>query len=214
MSLQNGATGSAAGLEYLRTRSHQRNQRTKTIVIIMFLKRDQRLLTFRSIIIIIRCARIRIKRVLKLLSFRCGRGHFASQCNLSRDIRCSGCGGSGHLVKVCFKKKENANNLEEVLQLEHTDQRNKFFVPFEKHSTSLRKTSYIRKNSASLQEAYFQRFSPKGFNSKKLEAPPTPLAPRALSPEKEDMAEISQETTRYANGFFHDQKGKIQHVNF
>jgi len=28
------------------------------------------------------------------------------------------------LVKVCFKKKENANNLEEVLQLEYTD---KFF---------------------------------------------------------------------------------------
>lgn len=60
--------------------------------------------------------------------FRCGKGHFASQCTLSRDVRCSGCGGSGHLVKVCFKKKESANYLDEVLQLEHTDQRDKFFA--------------------------------------------------------------------------------------
>lgn len=60
--------------------------------------------------------------------FRCGKGHFASQYTLSRDICCSGCGESGHLVKVCFKKKETANQLDEVLQLEHSDHRDKFFA--------------------------------------------------------------------------------------
>lgn len=60
--------------------------------------------------------------------FRCGRGHYASRCTLSREIRCSGCGGLGHLVRVCFKKKETANQLNEVLQLEHTDRRDKFFA--------------------------------------------------------------------------------------
>ncbi|KMQ86353.1 hypothetical protein RF55_14672 [Lasius niger] len=70
--------------------------------------------------------------------FRCGKGHFASQCTLSRDVRCSGCGGSGHLVKVCFKKKESANHLDEVLQLEHTDQRDKFFCTLSVNNKRIR----------------------------------------------------------------------------
>lgn len=70
--------------------------------------------------------------------FRCGKGHFASQCTLSRDIRCSGCGGSGHLVKMCFKKKETANQLDEVLQLEHSDHRDKFFCTFAVNNKNIR----------------------------------------------------------------------------
>lgn len=70
--------------------------------------------------------------------FRCGKGHFASQCTLNRSIRCSGCGGSGHLVKVCFKKKEAANQLDEVLQLEHSDYRDKFFCTLLVNSKEIR----------------------------------------------------------------------------
>lgn len=59
--------------------------------------------------------------------FRCGKGHLASQCTLSREIRCSGCGGKGHLKRVCFKSNEQANHLEEILQLEHPQFRDKFY---------------------------------------------------------------------------------------
>lgn len=49
--------------------------------------------------------------------YRCGNNHLATQCTLYREIRCSGCGEKGHLRKVCFKAKEQTNQLEEILQL-------------------------------------------------------------------------------------------------
>lgn len=45
--------------------------------------------------------------------YRCGKGHFASDCTLDREIHCSGCYGKGHLHKVvCFKNRKQANQLE------------------------------------------------------------------------------------------------------
>ncbi|XP_011688856.1 PREDICTED: uncharacterized protein K02A2.6-like [Wasmannia auropunctata] len=58
--------------------------------------------------------------------YKCGRSHLASQCTLSRDVRCSGCGTKGHLQKVCFKAKKHTNQLEDILQLEHPKYRTKF----------------------------------------------------------------------------------------
>lgn len=59
--------------------------------------------------------------------FRCGKNHLASQCSLNREVRYRGCGGQGHLKVVCFKTREQTNQLEEILLAEHQDQRDKFY---------------------------------------------------------------------------------------
>lgn len=60
--------------------------------------------------------------------FRCGRSHLASECTLSREIKCHNCGKQGHLRTVCFKRSSATNQLEEIMSLEHTDHRNKFLI--------------------------------------------------------------------------------------
>ncbi|KAL0098925.1 hypothetical protein PUN28_020833 [Cardiocondyla obscurior] len=63
--------------------------------------------------------------------YRCGKGHLASQCDLDRNLKCLGCGEKGHLRKVCFKSREQANQLEDILHLEHPQFRDKFFCALE-----------------------------------------------------------------------------------
>lgn len=58
--------------------------------------------------------------------FRCGKPHLANKCTLSRDVRCNNCGKQGHLGAVCFYKKSNTNQLQEILNLEHTGHRDKY----------------------------------------------------------------------------------------
>ncbi|XP_029165366.1 uncharacterized protein K02A2.6-like [Nylanderia fulva] len=60
--------------------------------------------------------------------YRCGRNHLASKCTLDRNIKCNFCGTPGHLRKVCMgAKRASANQVEEVLQVEHCEHRGKFF---------------------------------------------------------------------------------------
>lgn len=62
--------------------------------------------------------------------FRCGRNYLAPDCTLPRHVKCHGCGGLGHLEKVC-KKKGKTQLLEEVYrleELEHSRFRDKFTV--------------------------------------------------------------------------------------
>lgn len=66
-----------------------------------------------------------VKTVKPITCFRCGRGHLASQCTLNKEIRCAG--GKGHLKKVCFKTVEQTDQLEDILQLEHSQFRDKFY---------------------------------------------------------------------------------------
>lgn len=40
----------------------------------------------------------------KFVCYRCGGNHLAPSCTLPRDIKCNGCGGHGHLQKVCRNK--------------------------------------------------------------------------------------------------------------
>lgn len=58
--------------------------------------------------------------------YRCGRGHLASKCTLDLKTRCTTCGKPGHLRKVCFSQKQEANHLEEILTMEHPEFRQKF----------------------------------------------------------------------------------------
>ncbi|XP_018404622.1 PREDICTED: uncharacterized protein K02A2.6-like, partial [Cyphomyrmex costatus] len=46
---------------------------------------------------------------------QCGKGHLATQCTLSRDIKCHACGNKGHLQSVCFKNKSQTHQLEDIL---------------------------------------------------------------------------------------------------
>lgn len=60
--------------------------------------------------------------------FRCGGKHLANKCTLDRNTKCNNCGTPGHLQKVCMGGKQaSANQVEEVLLLEHTNFRDKFF---------------------------------------------------------------------------------------
>lgn len=67
--------------------------------------------------------------------YRCGKEHLATQCTLSRDIKCRACGNAGHLQSVCFKNKSQTHQLEEILsatcrdrllQVEQSEYRDKF----------------------------------------------------------------------------------------
>ncbi|XP_018395382.1 PREDICTED: uncharacterized protein K02A2.6-like [Cyphomyrmex costatus] len=60
--------------------------------------------------------------------FRCGKPHLASKCTLNREIRCHTCGKQGHLSTVCFKGSTPANQLQEILSLEHKNHRDKFLI--------------------------------------------------------------------------------------
>ncbi|XP_071635762.1 retrovirus-related Pol polyprotein from transposon 17.6 isoform X1 [Temnothorax longispinosus] len=57
--------------------------------------------------------------------YRCGSNHLASKCTLDKNVKCNACGKSGHLKKVCFQRDRETNQLEEILQLEHTQFRDK-----------------------------------------------------------------------------------------
>lgn len=59
--------------------------------------------------------------------YRCGKPHLATKCTLSRDVRCHGYGKQGHLSTICFSQG-SANQLQEILSLEHTNHRDKFLV--------------------------------------------------------------------------------------
>lgn len=59
--------------------------------------------------------------------YRCGKAHLANKCSLSRDVRCHSCGKQGHLSTVCFSKG-SANQLQEILSIEHVNYRDKFLV--------------------------------------------------------------------------------------
>lgn len=62
--------------------------------------------------------------------YRCGSTeHLAPACSLPKHTRCNTCGVQGHLSKICFKNKNNtANEIEELLQVEHPELREKFFL--------------------------------------------------------------------------------------
>lgn len=60
--------------------------------------------------------------------YRCGKNHLASKCTLDRNIKCNFCDTPGYLRKVCMgAKRASANQVEEVLTVEHWEHRNKFF---------------------------------------------------------------------------------------
>lgn len=64
--------------------------------------------------------------------FRCGdRKHLANKCTLSRSIKCGNCGVAGHLQKVCMKSTPQANLVEDILQVEHEEYREKYMVEVE-----------------------------------------------------------------------------------
>jgi late competence protein required for DNA uptake (superfamily II DNA/RNA helicase) len=46
----------------------------------------------------------------KLECFRCGGNHFRRDCTIrGGDLKCEGCGKSGHVKKMCRTVKEKAN---------------------------------------------------------------------------------------------------------
>ncbi|XP_024890648.1 uncharacterized protein K02A2.6-like, partial [Temnothorax curvispinosus] len=60
--------------------------------------------------------------------FRCGGSHLATKCTLDRSVKCLNCGTPGHLRKVCMAaKRAPANQVEEILVVEHSEFREKFF---------------------------------------------------------------------------------------
>ncbi|XP_071575575.1 uncharacterized protein [Temnothorax nylanderi] len=70
----------------------------------------------------------RVNTMSNVSCFRCGGKHLANKCTLDRNIKCNNCGTPGHLQKVCMSaKRSNTNQIEEVLLLEHTEFRDKFF---------------------------------------------------------------------------------------
>jgi len=79
--------------------------------------------------------------------YRCGKGHLATQCSLSRDIKCKACGNSGHLQSVCFKNKSQTHQLEEILstyeenvtilQLEQGEYRDKFITQLQVNNKNI-----------------------------------------------------------------------------
>ncbi|XP_077264213.1 uncharacterized protein LOC143898526 [Temnothorax americanus] len=67
----------------------------------------------------------------KIIQLICGGNHFANKCSLDRSIKCSNCGTSGHLRKVCFAAKHATTNIvEEIALLEHTEHREKYYETF------------------------------------------------------------------------------------
>lgn len=50
------------------------------------------------------------------------RGHLAPKCILPKSTKCMGCGGYGHLKRVC-KKKAAMNAVDEVLRLEEAHEK-------------------------------------------------------------------------------------------
>ncbi|XP_011707478.1 PREDICTED: uncharacterized protein LOC105462524 [Wasmannia auropunctata] len=57
--------------------------------------------------------------------YRCGDNHLATKCTLNKNVKCNACGRAGHLQKVCFQRKREANAVSEILQVEHVQFRDK-----------------------------------------------------------------------------------------
>lgn len=61
--------------------------------------------------------------------YRCGKPHLASNRTLSRDIRYHSCGKQGQSLRtVCFGNSSSANQLREILKLEHENYKDNFML--------------------------------------------------------------------------------------
>ena len=73
--------------------------------------------------------------------FRCGKGHYATACNLDRNIKCLSCGKTGHIRKVCkakpistqssnsiYTKVDNSYSLNNISAVEHKQFRDKIYT--------------------------------------------------------------------------------------
>lgn len=68
------------------------------------------------------------KTLTNVSCYRCEGKHLAPKCTLNRNIKCNNCGTPGHLQKVCMGAREApTNQMEEVLLIEHTEFRDKFY---------------------------------------------------------------------------------------
>jgi len=76
---------------------------------------------------------VRTSKPNNVVCYRCGRDHLAPHCTLPRHVKCNGCGGLGHLQKVC-KKKNQTQLLEEVSRVEEAKEHSRFR---EKYTVSL-----------------------------------------------------------------------------
>ncbi|XP_034182200.1 uncharacterized protein LOC117605235 [Osmia lignaria lignaria] len=68
---------------------------------------------------------VNIHKYANITCYRCGKNHLASKCTLDKNIKCNACGRAEHLHRVCFQRNRENNQLTEVLQLEHTQFREK-----------------------------------------------------------------------------------------
>ncbi|XP_024893068.1 uncharacterized protein K02A2.6-like, partial [Temnothorax curvispinosus] len=67
-------------------------------------------------------------QVATSMELSCGGSHLATKCTLDRSVKCLNCGTPGHLRKVCMAaKRAPANQVEEILVVEHSEFREKFF---------------------------------------------------------------------------------------
>ncbi|XP_070517908.1 uncharacterized protein [Cardiocondyla obscurior] len=57
----------------------------------------------------------------KTSCFRCGGNHLAPKCSLSSRIKCKFCNTTGHIERVCFKKKNTQQRLDQVTEIQDDD---------------------------------------------------------------------------------------------
>lgn len=67
------------------------------------------------------------QKIDNVTCYRCGKNHLATKCTLDKKTKCNAYGKTGHLQRVCFQRNKQQNNqLTEVLQMEHTQFRDKW----------------------------------------------------------------------------------------